>query len=191
MIRGLYLRKLLRSFAFAVASLCLAAVNGCGPDKPEGFDSFTPHIDVIIGSTNRGGGQLFAWFDFTKPVELTCENLQSMIFCTGSDPGFAGLEHETGQLFPLFANANVALELIEADSGVRAQASGVIAANPGDLIPLGSAPELHAHVEWQFVATSPQATAFARFRLVDASPQPRYQPSPPFDIQFVLTVRTP
>ena len=179
-----------RNITCVVVGALFAFLSSCGPEKPEGFDSFVPHVDVIVASTERGGGELIAWYDFAARVELPCQNLEGLVFCSSSAPGFAGLESDSNGLFPLLPGVLVALEIVDPGPGIRIAAGGVSASQPGERVLLGKSPELHAHVEWQFVGGQMPPEVVGEFRLSDASAQPRYQPSPTFRILFRLSRST-
>jgi hypothetical protein len=105
-----------------------------------------------IYSTEPGGGELTVQWDYenrkvqTFPALPTCPG--GTCLYSAIDPGFrAGSDPSAGQEL-LTEGTNVSLEIIAAASALRIRIDGA-AVPVGGTVPLGTAPSLHNHPNWQ------------------------------------------
>jgi len=153
----------------AIGALCMViGIAGCGLDTPDRGDDEHDHAhgdsDIRVGSAARGGGELGLDYDFRRAVELGCEEIVGMEFCTAEDPGFVHLESASPVFFPIPDGVEVRLELVAADEGARVVVRGTILDAPGESAVLGStAEDLHVHPQWQVVA--PRGTLAATYEV--------------------------
>jgi len=124
------------------------------------------HVEVAIGSSEDGGGQLIAEIEFAQPVPLFFNQCfgGSDEDCTGgqalfsdANPGFEGHhDHDeeaattagaAEELFPLLEGAEVSLEIVAIDSGLSLRFGEVTLDGPGDSAVIGTGAEFHADGE--------------------------------------------
>jgi hypothetical protein len=136
------------------------------------------HADILLWSTEAGGGALAASLDTTAVIrvfENVCAGGQCLF--SSPDPGFGVRTQDRPQdsLFALASGTVVTLELVAIDSGLSVKFSDTTLRNVGDSVRLGTAPNIHVHPSWQLLAPAGTvATASVTLRLRANS---RYAPS--------------
>lgn len=128
--------------ALAVSVIAVGVLSAHETDVPE----------MVLGSTTAGGGALTITHDFADPV-VVAESFATggFVLYTSADPSFevpATDEPEEG-LFRLADGTAVTVEATSVDDGVAMKLRGETLDRPGDVVVLGTMPDLHAHPEWQ------------------------------------------
>ena len=103
-----------------------------------------------------------------------------------TQPGFGTLvrAEPSSDLRPLEPGTEVALEIVDADSGASAMVVGKRLVAVGDRAPLGVAPSLHVHPSWQLAVPSGETLdASITFRLVSTTGQ--YHASEPLRLRII------
>lgn len=194
-----------------LALVCALSVIGCGDDdgfsglpSPVATASPTPtttpmpaHAHIVLGSSEMGGGEIVADFDFENEGaelnEMTCEGGSGpecnggTIIYSGVSPAFLAAEEHGhgGALHPLNSGTQVILELVSVDPGVQIRFEDMVLNRQGQRLLLGTAP-FHHHVTWQLVlpaSTCPHESVHtASLRFLDSSN--RYRPSQVYTIRL-------
>ncbi len=179
-----------------VASLVVAGC-GAGP-APQGFGE--GHIDIAVGSSADGGGQLVVDYDIVEAIQLffnTClggsgpDCTGGVVLFSGEDPGFAPIEdaEPAEGIFPLAEGTPVSIELTSKDAETSLFIGGSALNDTGDSTELGTAIEgLHIHGEWRLVLPGGQAPAdeyFLGFKMTTTSPA--YTESDPFGVMLEVS----
>lgn len=146
--------------------LVLGMCAGCGPgDPPPGFD-VPPHVDLLVGSTARGGGALAVLYDYGRTIPLSfseCiggtgrECAGGIAVYSSEAPGFDAVERDDPDagIYPLSLGTVVRFELVSRDPGVSVLLEGALLDDPGDSVALPRVPDLHAHGAWQVAIDNP------------------------------------
>jgi hypothetical protein len=136
-----------------IAALALiGAAAACGP-SPDNFPD-EGHFDILLASTEEGGGALAADFDFSEDISVfESANLGGLTLYASTEPGFMLLDEDEPDesVFVLEDGVEVSLEVVSLDSGARFKFGEVTLDEVGDSVVLGTTPELHEHPEWQVV----------------------------------------
>jgi len=128
----------------------LAAQAGCWTDGPVPEEE-EEEFEILIGSTEPGGGAIATDYDFGVPVavEFSTE-LGPFDVYTGTDPGFVSLEDDEGDLYGLPDGLPVVVEITAIDEGVQILFGESVLAQVGDSAVIGTTP-VHLHPQWQLV----------------------------------------
>jgi hypothetical protein len=177
-------RKQIEGFLSVVLGVLVCSLSSCGPEKPAGFDEYEPHLDILLGIAVPDG-RLAAWFGFGEPIRWSCQPLGEAALCGTTDPGFGLVELVGGPLRPLPDGVPIIFELVEATQGARVQKDGLVAANPGDRLFLGTSPNLHTHVEWHFLGSLVPTLTRVSFRLLDGRDPRGYGTSDVYTLTFL------
>jgi len=143
--------------------------------------------DILVGRT--AAGQLAIEADLDEAILL--EPVSGLLRgWTGAEPGYDTLQADEPEedLFQLAAGANIFLEIIEVDEGLKfwAAAFAALADEAGERVPLGGS-SLHTHttfhIDSDVVGTGFLGTLAATLRLVDTG-STGYADSEPFVMTF-------
>jgi hypothetical protein len=123
------------------------------------------HVEVAVGSTADGGGQLVSHFEFDseRPLALffseclegtgdECEG--GTVLYGAVNPGFGPLEMDDAEesLFTLEDGVSLTLEITAIDEDLSVAVQGVVLDAAGDSVVLGESPDFHLDALTQFVA---------------------------------------
>jgi hypothetical protein len=176
----------------ALAVLALVVAAGCGP-SPANFPP-DEHHDILLASTEAGGGPLAADFDFSEPVPVFLSaTLGGLNLYSSTDPGFMLLDVDEPDegFFAIEDDVTVSFEVTALDPGVQVKFEDETLDEVGDSVVLGTTPELHQHGEWQVVVPEGVTSgSFAlSFRLTTDSPA--YADSEPSTMILTLSDEEP
>lgn len=147
--------------------LLLSSLAGCWDDGPVPFEE---PLEILIGSTELGGGALTTEFDTGQIVGVVFSTeIGGISIYSDTDPGFVSLGSRvvTGPPFGLPAGIPIGIRVTEIDPEVQVILGGALLSRPGDAATIGGAP-VHVHPIWQL--TVPTGT-----------------PPRPYFVSFVLT----
>ncbi len=170
-------------------ALVVALVNACGfGDKPD-LPPVLPD-DLVVGSSQPGGGALGVLFDFAEEVVLTrSATLGPLVVYSAIDPAFDGLTEDDpdASLYVLSGEIPLAVELVAIDAGAELRLDASVLAQPGDTAEIVMGPGVHFHPEWRVIAPEGPTPGphDVTFRLGDASG--RYGTSQTFTLTLVVT----
>ena len=140
-----------RSARFALALTGLVwSLAACG--SPEPITADDGHIDLVIGASEPGGGELVADYDFELPLEVfRSATIGGFTLWSGADPGFANAEFDDPSegFYALADGVTVSLEVTALEAGMQFRFGEVTVNEVGESVVLGTAPDLHGHGEWQ------------------------------------------
>jgi uncharacterized repeat protein (TIGR04052 family) len=152
------------------------------------------HAEVHVGSTEEGGGRLTAELAFDGPVGLffnECLEEEGdechLALYSAVNPGISLIEEDEPEesRFVLADGTALSLEItaIDAMLGVRLdeQSAGAV----GESIDLGTAPELHADLSTQLVASDEQIGDEFRLSFRLRADSERYEASDEITVRFV------
>jgi len=125
-------------------------------------------VDMFVGSTAPGGGQLAMAYAFCRPIVVSPQvSVGGMTRWTGTQPGFNALEtSRPGQLYVLRNSIPIEVEAVALDPGVAFKIGAVVLDAPGTVAPLGNIPNIHVHPEWRLLLPDGQTGVFGlSFRL--------------------------
>lgn len=134
---------------FLALTLGVAACGSPSPVEPSPDDG---HVDLIIGSTEPGGGALVLDYDFGLPFEVfESTTIAGFTLWSGTDPGFAQAEADEPDegVYALEDGVTVSLEVTALEAGTRFRFGDVTVDEVGERVALGTVPDLHGHGEWQ------------------------------------------
>jgi len=180
----------MRSFlSFIAVALAASLTSGCGfGDKPD-LPPVLPD-DLVVGSSQPGGGAIGVLFDFAEEVVLTrTATLGPLVVYSAIDPAFDGLTEDDpdASLYVLSGEIPLTVELVAIDAGAELRLDATVLAAPGDTAEIVMGPGVHFHPEWRVIA--PEGTTpgphDVTFRLGDASG--RYGMSQTFTLTLVIT----
>lgn len=137
--------------AVVVSGLTLA-LAACGSPSPVAPAHDDGHVDLIIGSTEPGGGALVMDYDFGLPFEVfESRTIGGFTLWSGTDPGFAQAETDEPDegVYALEDGVIVSLEVTALEAGTQFQFGDVTVNEVGERVALGTVPALHGHGEWQ------------------------------------------
>jgi len=156
----------LRRLGVVLALAVTAGLGGCGAgDAPDGFGRF---FDITIASTEAGGGDLVAAYDFDEAIEVTFVQCLGGTgpACTGGvrlyaaeDPGFDALRRDrvAQSLFALPEGVGIRIEITAAEPEASLFLSNQVLQNAGDETLIGATPEgVHKHGSWQLAIPGDQ-----------------------------------
>jgi len=136
------------------------ALGACGSPSPVAPSPDDGHVDLIIGSTEPGGGALVMDYDFDVPFEVfESTSIGGFTLWSGTDPGFAQAETDepVEGVYALEDGVTVSLEVTALDAGTQFRFGDVTIDEVGERVALGTVPDLHGHGEWQ--VTLPEGVA--------------------------------
>jgi uncharacterized repeat protein (TIGR04052 family) len=181
------------------ASLGLQEDGSSDPSQQQFFrveKTVVDHAEVLVGSTEQGGGQLSGAFGFEGPIALffneclegegpACDG--GMILYSAVNPGLESLDEDNpdGSQFALAEGTPVRMELTAVEATLGVQLEGESANAAGESIALGEG-DFHADVSTQLVLPGGkhQGEEFRlSFRLTTDNPQ--YAPSDEYTLRFV------
>jgi hypothetical protein len=165
-----------------------------GGEEEEAGDAHEPdpHAgDMLIGSTQPGGGALAIAFDFSTVVRVSLADVVGSIsLYTAVDPGFAVAGAAADGMHPLRRGSEVRLEVTGVDDGqVAIVLNGALAARVGDAVVLGTtgagpAARPHRHPEIQLrLAMPPGEFGEGAFSFRLTTPSPAYAPSETYTLR--------
>jgi hypothetical protein len=152
----------------APASTATASPSATVEPEPTATpDEHADHVEVEIGSSEDGGGQLVAEIAFPQPIPLFFNQCfgGSDEDCTGgqalfsdANPGFVGHHEHTdetgaapqgaaGGVFPLADGTQVTIEIVAIDAGLSLRFGEVTLDTPGASTLVGSGAEFHTDGE--------------------------------------------
>ncbi len=145
------------------------------------------HLDIEVGRTAAGQLAIEADLDEATLLEAVDGLLRGW---SGADPGWEALEADEPEedLFQLASGANIFLEIVEVDEGLKfwAAAFAALADEAGERVPLGGS-DLHTHttfhIDSDVVGTGFRGTLAATLKLVDTG-STGYADSEPFVMTF-------
>jgi len=133
-----------------VTSAVLAAL-ACAPGAAR-----AQHLDMFVGSTLAGGGELALDYDFGPPVTVvkSFEGAGQALY-VNTDPGW-NHPPPAGSLFALPTGTPLTVELTAADPGASIKIGAAVLDLPGEAASLGNAGvgAPHVHPVWQLVLPS-------------------------------------
>lgn len=172
-----------------VVAAALAFVAGCGfgdkPDLPPVFPQ-----DLVVGSSQPGGGALTLFFDFAEQVPLTrSATLGPLVLYSNIDPAFDGALEDDPDVpsYVLAAEIPLTVELVAIDEGASVRFDETVLSAPGDTAEITMGPGGHFHPEWRVVAPEGAVPVphTVSFRVGDASG--RYDASTVYTLTLVVT----
>ena len=154
------------------------------------------HMELFVGSTQAGGGQLTTNFDFGKALPLFLNECLDGVGdqCTGGmalytsvNPGIEPLEESDAgaSLYVLDEGTPVSIEIISIDSPLSMRFENVTLSQAGDATDLGVTPDLHADADTQLLLPGGEGLSqqyAVTFVLRTTAPQ--YQDSAEYTIYF-------
>lgn len=152
------------------------------------------HVDIEVGRTS--GGQVAIEADLDEAILL--EAVDGLLRgWTESDPGFFALEADEPDedLFLLETGADISLEIVSIDEGLKFWASGLgsLADEIGEIVPLGDE-SLHTHLTFHIdsdvVGSDFMGTLEAQIKLIDQG-STGYADSDPVTMRFTNFVPEP
>lgn len=179
----------LRIVTGAVLILFLAGgLSGCGCGGGSSGASGGEDIDIVVGASAAGGGELRALFDETTPVGVSpTASLGTVILYGSTNPGFFAAEQDDPQegLFALASGTTISVEIVRIDAGAAVKFADTILDAAGESYSLGTAPRIHFHPEWQLaLAMGDEADRTVTLKLATTSPI--YAESPPFTVTLTV-----
>lgn len=141
----------LRLVGAALAVMGLVwSLAACG--SPDPITAEDGHIDLVIGASEPGGGELLADYDFELPLEVfESATIGGFTLWSGADPGFAQAEFDDPNdgFYALADGVTVSLEVTAIQDGMQFRYRGETVSAVGESVALGTVPDLHGHGEWQ------------------------------------------
>jgi hypothetical protein len=154
------------------------------------------HVELFVGSSQEGGGQLTADFDFEKPLPLFLNECFDGVGdqCTGGtvlytsvNPGIEPLEESDAgaSLYVLDDGTPVGIEITAIDPALSMRFEDVTLSQAGDATDLGVTPDLHADADTQLLLPGGEGLSqqyAVSFVLTTTAPQ--YQDSGEYTLNF-------
>lgn len=150
----------------------LLGTAGCWDDGPVPFDE---PLEVLIGSTEFGGGPLAFDFDDADPVPLAFNTeIGGVAIYSATEPGFVPLGPRvvSGPPYGLPTGTTIGMRITAIDPEVQVIFAGALLTAVGDAVILGTSP-FDVHPIWQVAIPDGSAPEpyFVSFVLTSDSPQ--------------------
>jgi hypothetical protein len=154
------------------------------------------HVELFVGSSQEGGGQLTSDFDFDTPLPLFLNECFDGVGdeCTGGtalytsvNPGIEPLEESDAgaSLYVLDDGTPVGIEITAIDPALSMRFEDVTLSQAGDATELGVTPDLHADADTQLLLPGGEGLSqqyAVSFLLKSTAPQ--YQDSGEYTLHF-------